>query len=650
MDNATNDELLRRIKVLEDELEDPRVLSEGSATQVEATSKSTHQKEQDLEAGIIALKAERDRAAETHRRELEKLQSAYDELEISNAYLNAANEKLQTSSKELATINEELLASSGKLEAANEELHATTEEYRTTSEELEATNEILRETETFLSKSFDQALTGIIIINSNGIVEKYNAAAQSIFRYSADEVIGQSVRMLMPASYANNHDGYIQTYHKTGIGKIVGIGREVMGLRKNGKEFPMQLSVAEMKIGDCLSFIGSVSDLTALKDMEKKLLQSQRMDAVGQLTGGVAHDFNNLLQVMTGNVEMLGTDGIEQRSQKNITAITMALERASSLTNRLLSFSRQQTLLPIVAKVTDTINSLEDLLRRTLGEAIILNIEVTTELWPAKIDVHQFENALLNLAINGRDAMPNGGTLTISTTNVTLDKAYAELHDEVFPGDYVEVSVTDTGTGISTAVLEKVFEPFFTTKEVGEGSGLGLSMVYGFAKQSGGHLSIDSELGFGTTVNLFLPRSGDVLAAEGSKIEMSKMSPGSERILVVEDDPDVREISEIILRSHGYEVAAVTNGSEAIEILEGDLQFDLLFTDIILPGGMTGVDISELAKNKSPDLKVLYTTGYAEKPISHHSNPPPNAIILNKPYRLQELLETIHSLLDGGDD
>jgi hypothetical protein len=269
------------------------------------------------------------------------------------------------------------------------------------------------------------------------------------------------------------------------------------------------------------------------------------------------------------------------------------------LTNRLLSFSRQQILAPVAVEVTRLIGGLEEMLQRTLGETIELKIAYAPDLWPVTIDPHQFENALINLSINARDAMPNGGTLVIETANETLDEVYAKQQPEVTPGDYVMLAVSDTGSGMPPEILEKVFDPFFTTKVVGKGSGLGLSMIYGFAKQSNGHVTIYSEVDHGTTVKLFLPRSPEPAAPEETSDDARKHDHGSERILVVEDDPEVRKISVGLLRNQGYEVLAAADGKEAIDYLRGGQLFDLLFTDVVLTGGMNGVEVAEAAKRRA---------------------------------------------------
>ncbi len=399
--------------------------------------------------------------------------------------------------------------------------------------------------------------------------------------------------------------------------------------------------------GTYIGHRGVATNITEIKEAEESLRKAQKMEAVGQLTGGIAHDFNNLLAVMIGNADIIMEKaGDHGDLRDSIEAIVRAVERGSSLTNRLLAFSRQQALLPLAANVADLIGDLEEMFRRTLGETIDLKFAGAADLWPALIDAHQFENAIVNLAINARDAMPNGGVLTIEAANAKLDDEYVKQQEEVTPGDYVMVAVSDTGTGMAPDVLEKAFDPFFTTKDVGEGSGLGLSMVYGFAKQSKGHVTIYSEVGHGTSIKLYLPRSFGDDSWDEAEEPVPPPERGSERILVVEDEPAVREVPVAILRGQGYEVVEAGNADEAIGHLEDGQRFDLLFTDIVLPGGKNGVEIAQTAKRLQPQIQVLYTTGYAEQAVVHAGQLDADAPVVNKPYRRAELLEKVRTILD----
>jgi signal transduction histidine kinase/ActR/RegA family two-component response regulator len=380
--------------------------------------------------------------------------------------------------------------------------------------------------------------------------------------------------------------------------------------------------------------------------LNARLMQSQRLEAVGQLTGGVAHDFNNLLTVVLGNAELLAEqaeDGSDQRLLAEM--IVSAAQRGAGLTQQLLAFARKQALSPKPLDVNQLIAQMDPLLRRTLGEHIEIELIRAAGLWQAMVDQGQLENALLNLCLNARDAMPKGGRLTVETANTVLDQAYADAHPEVKPGQYVMLAVSDTGQGIAPENLELVFQPFFTTKDKGKGTGLGLAMVYGFVKQSTGHINIYSEQGHGTAVKLYLPRA--LQASSGSPEVAERIMPtgGQETILVVEDDEMVRRYACQQLRSLGYRVIDVDNGADALAVIERHDGVDLLFTDVVMPGGMNGRALADAARKLRPHLRVLYTSGYTENAIVHHGRLDPGVLLLAKPYRLVELARAIRSAL-----
>ncbi|MBI1211124.1 MAG: PAS domain S-box protein [Alphaproteobacteria bacterium] len=384
-------------------------------------------------------------------------------------------------------------------------------------------------------------------------------------------------------------------------------------------------------------------DVTERRELQSRLRQSQRLEAVGQLTGGIAHDFNNLLTVIMGNAETL-MERLSDPPIRKLAEMTMsAAERGSELTNRLLAFARRQTLDPKAVDVNALVESMDGLLRRTLGEHVEIVTAPRADLWPAFVDAAQLEAALLNLCINARDAMPDGGKLTIEAANVALDDTYARGHEEVAPGNYVMIAVSDTGCGMSPGVVARAFEPFFTTKEVGKGTGLGLSMVHGFVKQSGGHVKIYTEVGHGTTVKLYVPRAtGSSAGAEsgtGQTIE-----GGSERVLLVEDDDQVRNHVTAQVAALGYQVVAVATASDALGVLDKE-SFDLLFTDVVIPGGMNGPQLAREALRRAPDMRVLFTSGYTENAIMHHGRLDPGVLLLNKPYRRIDLAVKIRQAL-----
>jgi signal transduction histidine kinase/ActR/RegA family two-component response regulator len=383
----------------------------------------------------------------------------------------------------------------------------------------------------------------------------------------------------------------------------------------------------------------------AIDELNVRLRQSQKMEAVGQLTGGVAHDFNNLLTVIIGNSELVA-DGLRDRPalRKMVETTVKAAERGAELTSRLLAFSRRQALDPKPSDVNRQIAGMDSMLRRTLGEHIEIELVRGGGLWKAMVDPGQLENAILNLCLNARDAMQKGGRLTIETANAHLDSAYAASQSEVEPGQYVMIAVSDTGAGMDAATLERAFEPFFTTKDVGKGSGLGLSMVYGFVKQSRGHVRIYSEPGHGTTVKLYIPRADGDEAADAAAASAADAALGSGRILLVEDDELVRENAAEQLRSLGYEVVAAGSGREALAVLEKGEAFDLLFTDVVMPGGMNGRELAERALLLRPGLPVLYTSGYTENAIVHHGRLDRGVDLLAKPYRRQDLAAMVRAV------
>ncbi|NGO51118.1 ATP-binding protein [Allomesorhizobium camelthorni] len=393
---------------------------------------------------------------------------------------------------------------------------------------------------------------------------------------------------------------------------------------------------------------GLLFDITGSKRQEQALATAQKMEAVGQLTGGVAHDFNNLLTIILGNADALA-ERLPSKGQLQPLAqlIKLAAKRGAELTNRLLAFSRRQTLDPNATDVIRLICGMDELLRRALGEHVEMAFVPGDGLWKALVDAAQLESAVLNLCLNARDAMPEGGRLTISTMNIHFDQEMGARYDDLVPGRYVMVAVSDTGTGMDEKTSAHAFEPFFTTKEVGRGSGLGLSMVYGFVKQSKGHVKIYSELGHGTTVRLYLPHApGDADDLEKPDDSGSFAPKGSEKVLLVEDDDMVRNHAQDQLRSLGYHVVSVPSGSEALEVLKREDAFDLLFTDVVMRGGMSGPQLADEAKRLCPDLPVLFTSGYAEDTAFRDGSLDCGLQLLPKPYRKQDLAAKVRSILD----
>jgi PAS domain S-box-containing protein len=391
-------------------------------------------------------------------------------------------------------------------------------------------------------------------------------------------------------------------------------------------------------------FIGR--DLTDKQAAEAQLRQAQKMDSIGQLTGGIAHDFNNVLTVITGTIGILA-DAVADRPE--LAAITKliddAAERGAQLTKHLLAFARKQPLQPREIDVNALMLEAAKLLHPTLGEQITIVPQLTEDAWPTLVDPNQLTTAILNLALNARDAMPDGGTLVLETRNIFLDDGYASMNPDLVAGNYVMIAVSDTGSGIPAELIDRVFDPFFTTKEVGKGTGLGLSMVFGFVKQSGGHIKIYSEEGHGTSVKIYLPRSTGVQETELESLQDAPITGGNEKILIVEDDALVRQYVVTQIKSLGYTALEAANAAEALTIIDADKDIDLLFTDVIMPGAMNGRQLAEEAARRRPDLKTLFTSGYTENAIVHHGRLDSGVLLLAKPYRKSELARMLRIAL-----
>ena len=490
----------------------------------------------------------------------------------------------------------------------------------------------LRESMTRLTAVVETAVDGVILFDAQACILLFNPACERLFGYRADEVMNLDIGMLMSNEERPSSTGHARRF-ATG---------EATGLRKDGSTFPMNLSVGQAWQDGELIYVGIVHDLTRRKLTEQQLQQAQKMETVGQLSGGIAHDFNNLLTVIIGNAEFL-SDQLKAHPDLRRFAddICLSGERGAELTQRLLAFSRRQLLQPRAIECRGLLESMHKLLKRTLRE----NIEIKTAFGPGSIlafaDRAQLESAVLNLALNAQDAMPSGGHLILSTELTTIDEEYRALHPEVASGSYALISVTDDGEGMTPDVIEHAFEPFFTTKEVGKGSGLGLSMVYGFAKQSDGHVAIYSEQGLGTTVRIYLPRAGAGQSL-ADVVESEEAAPrGYETILIAEDDPFVRSSAIRRVESLGYRVVAAINGKEALQRLRTDPSIDMLFTDIVMPGGMSGWELADQARRIRPALPVLFTSGYALETLVEQGRAQAQAVVLTKPYRKAELAQRL---------
>jgi len=625
-----------------------------------------------------------------------------------------------------------------------------------------------------LQALLQSAVVAILAIDDRGRIRKVNPAAESMFGYSSEEMLDRNVSMLMPEPYRSQHDHYMERYVATGEKRIIGIGREVAGQRKDGSIFPIHLAVGEFETEGSRFFSGIITDLSAharlqaeidrqsllfqavfdyvpetlvisapegqivlinpaatrmfgysaseavgldwtvlfdappdktqlekdlaskhagdggsveistvlrrkdgrtfpaqghiaviadadrtqmavvslFRDMTDEIkrressLRLQKLEAVGQLTGGIAHDFNNLLTIISGNLELLDATIANPEDRELLSRATRAADSGARLTRRLLTFARRRQLAPEVINLNEQVRSMTELLHRTLGVTIDLQTSFTRDLWLTRADAGEVESAVINLAINARDAMPSGGKLAIRTNNATLEGDEVGFEGPLVAGDYVRVSVSDNGAGMTKDVLGRVFEPFFTTKPPGRGTGLGLSTIYGFIKQSGGNITIYSEPGTGTTVNLYFPRCLDYPGGVVSNADASKEERGrGERILVVEDNGDVRALTVQRLERLGYEVAEFPTGAAARDALKGGLKVDLVFSDIMMPGGLTGVDLRNWIGEFEPALPVILTTGFAGDAgdIATIADEWP---ILRKPYGQRDLAEIIRKTLE----
>ncbi|MGO8909529.1 MAG: CHASE3 domain-containing protein [Bradyrhizobium sp.] len=530
-------------------------------------------------------------------------------------------------------------------EATNQSLEAAVAER---TRHLVATHEELRHSTSVLQNTFNSMAEAVLVIDAEGAIVLSNEAAERVLRCRP----GMTVAQLREQSTRYRSDGSTPMPP----GEIPSIrvlrgeqfdGQEVVA-RFSGSRDPVHLLVSGRPLRDPNGAISGAAlvfhEVTASRETERKLQQAQKLDAIGKLTGGVAHDFNNMLTVITGTTETL-VAGLAGRPDllKTAALIDQAAERCGELIQNLLAFARRQPLQPRNVDINDTVLNIAKLLRPTLGEQIEIETILQRDVAASRIDPSQLANSILNMAINARDAMPDGGKLLLETRNVVLDEAYAEANADVTAGRYVMLAVSDSGAGMAAEVRDRVFEPFFTTKEVGKGSGLGLSMVYGFVKQSGGHVRIYSEEGHGTTIRLYLPP-----AAGPAEAAISAIAPtwgGSETILVVEDDPLVRNFVVAQLQSLGYQTIAAADGRAAIGLVAGGEPFDLLFTDVIMPGGMSGRELADEVEKRRPGTKVLYTSGYTDNAIVHHGRLDEGVLLLTKPYRKPQLDEMVRRAL-----
>lgn len=500
-----------------------------------------------------------------------------------------------------------------------------------------------------LYQAIQQSPSSVVVTDLDANIVYVNPRFCEVTGYSRDEVIGKNPRILK--SDLTNPAEYKELWRTVTSGQVW--RGEFYNKKKNGERLREIASIAPVKgeDGRIINFVAVKEDVTEWRAVEDQLRQSQKMQAIGQLTGGIAHDFNNLLTIIGGNLQLLEMDlGGDGEHGTLISDALWATTRAGELTHRLLAFARMQPLRPTILNLNDIVGGLTELLRRTLGASIDVVEELDPDIASVIADAGELERALVNLAINARDAMADGGALTVQTRNAVLDADYVELNPDVVAGDYVMLAVSDTGTGIPADMLGRIFEPFFTTKGVGQGSGLGLSMVYGFLKQSGGHVSVYSEVGSGATFKLFFPQAAtaDIGAADTAAGEDGGFSGAGKIALVVEDEERLRRVAVRLLRDTGFVVLDAGDGNEAMRLAQAAGRIDLLFTDMELPGGMNGIAIAKGVTMQHREVKVLYTTGYSAGLGAKNGRLPADAKFIAKPYARQELTRQLLALFADG--
>jgi PAS domain S-box-containing protein len=507
--------------------------------------------------------------------------------------------------------------------------------------------------------AFAASVQGMMLVSPSGRIEQANGAAGLFLKRSDLQDVSLSFDELL---HKDDRGQFLNGMRQLLGGEVPSLQQELRYMTQDGKVAHGATSVSLVKgeTGETEQLIIQIGDVTDRKTVNDRLQKAQKMEAIGQLTGGLAHDFNNLLTIIIGNLQLLdGKLATDDKSKRRLAEAVSAAEKGSDLTRQLLAFAKKQELEPRDVGVNDMVTSMAPLIARTIGENIELHVSKMDGDPRALIDPSQLESAILNLSINARDAMPDGGKLTIETQPAYLDRFYADKNPDVAPGHYVMVAVSDSGTGMSLELLEKVFQPFFTTKPAGQGTGLGLSMVYGFIKQSGGHISIYSEIGHGTSVKMYLPRrmrpgeeNGQIIQAAAPVATADAPAPLVEavrrpKILVVEDQEAVRAVACGFLEDFGYDVIEAGDGFEALAKLQENDDIDLMFSDVVMPGGMNGFDLAQAAQSMKPELKIVHTSGYPKGAMVHQDEPRfKEGFIIMKPYRREDLQKIIKDALE----
>jgi PAS domain S-box-containing protein len=515
------------------------------------------------------------------------------------------------------------------------------------AEKLEAEIEQRRRAENRLRMLIETAPMGIVIAEKSGRIAEVNAEALDMFGYEREELHGQSVDTLLPERLRSSHERHRAHYAADPQARPMGVGIELLARRKDGTEFPVEISLGPLETNEGVLISSIIVNITARKKMEKQLRLSQRMEAIGELAGGVAHDFNNLLAVILGCAEVaLDALPAEHPAAKKVEVVRQAASSAADLTRQLLAFSRQQMLQPRLLDLAQVIEKTQVLLRRLIDENIEIGITLDPSLGFVMADPGQIEQVLINLAVNARDAMPKGGRLTIQAQNVKLEDSFQLGDVQIVPGPYVMLAVADTGCGMTRETQARIFDPFFTTKGLGKGTGLGLATVYGIVKQSGGYVWVYSELNQGTVFKVYLPLIVSPVQPPKEKVRDASVLCGSETILLAEDSESLRELAKEYLESVGYTILESSSGNEALQRAKDfDGTIHLLLTDVVMPE-MNGPDLARHMESLRPGIKVIFTSGYTDDVVNRQGILDPDVAFIQKPYRPKALAKMIREVLD----